>query len=67
MNITDSLMLTCRQNDNLDRIKHLLTAEGNPNLVFYKMVGISVAITMALGTFFFIKNQRKWEEEFKQK
>jgi uncharacterized membrane protein len=45
----------------------VLTETGKPMTVFYKMIGISVAIVMVIGIFFFIKYKPKWTKQFERK
>jgi uncharacterized membrane protein len=46
--------------------KIILTQTGEPMVIFYKMVGISVGITMAVGIFFFIKFKPKWTKQYQK-
>jgi uncharacterized membrane protein len=46
--------------------KIVLTASGEPMVIFYKMVGWAVGLTIAVGVFFFLKNRGKWTTEFGQ-
>jgi hypothetical protein len=52
--------------ETLVRLPNVVVNSGVPNRVFYNMTGIGTAIVMGLAVYFFIINQPKWEQEFKQ-
>jgi uncharacterized membrane protein len=46
--------------ETLVRIPDVVIESGIPNATFYRMTGIAVALTMGIGAFFAIRNQKKW-------
>lgn len=48
--------------ETLVRIPDVVVESGIPNATFYKMIGIGVGITMGLGAYFAIKNNKKWSK-----
>ena len=42
----------------------VLDESGKPLAIFYKFTGIAVAITMAIGVYFFIRCRPKWLEKY---
>ncbi len=51
----------------LVRIPNVIFDNGIPNTMFYNMLGVSLAITMGIGTYFFIYHTRKWEKIYGKK
>jgi FtsH-binding integral membrane protein len=47
--------------------KIILTASGEPMTIFYKLVGIGIALVMAIGIFFYIKYRPIWTRQFERK
>jgi len=46
--------------ETLVRIPDIVIESGIPNTTFYKMTGIASGLTMAIGAFFAVKNNKKW-------
>jgi hypothetical protein len=44
--------------------KIIFTSDGQPMLIFYKLVGVATFGVMLIGVFFFVKNRAKWAKEF---
>ena len=44
----------------------ILTETGKPMVVFYKMIGVAIGITMFIGVGFFIKYKPKWTKQYSQ-
>ncbi|MDX1940126.1 MAG: DUF2306 domain-containing protein [Saprospiraceae bacterium] len=45
----------------------VLTASGEPMTIFYKMVGIAIAVTMTVGIIFFRKHSPKWTKQYQRR
>jgi uncharacterized membrane protein len=45
--------------------KLILTTTGEPMTIFYKLVGIGIAIVMIIGIVFYIKFKPKWTDRYK--
>ncbi len=48
----------------LVRFPKTVIESGIPNYVFYNMTGVAVALTMGVGAFFFVRNNKKWSKAF---
>jgi len=46
------------------RIPPVIFKDGIPNSTFYKMLGISIALTMGVGAYCFLRLTKKWEGIF---
>jgi len=47
--------------------KYVLTKTGEPMIIFYKFIGIGIAIVMAIGIFIYIKYEPIWKNRYKRK
>lgn len=45
----------------------ILTPDGEPMFIFYKMVGWAVGLVMAVAIFFFIRHKARWAAQFSRK
>ena len=48
----------------LVRIPKIVFEGGAPNKLFYYLIGAAGVITMGLGAYYFVKNQKKWDKIF---
>jgi uncharacterized membrane protein len=47
--------------------KYVLTEKGEPMLIFYKFIGIAIAIVMFIAILFFIKYKPIWTKKYEKK